>query len=673
MAVEIMANRLLNANSLYLRQHAENPVDWYPWGEEAFAKARAEDKPLLISIGYSSCHWCHVMAHESFEDAYIARLMNTHFVCIKVDREERPDVDQIYMDAVQMLNGHGGWPLNVFCLSDGRPFAGGTYFPPDERRGYNIVPWPQLLMRVSDYYRRQRPDLEENARAIVGNLQATNEPRGKGSGLQRGVFLGVMQQLLDGADLVRGGFGGAPKFPPCSTLDFLMAMRASATVESRFPEQAAKIDAIVGRTLKAMACGGIFDQIGGGFARYSVDADWLIPHFEKMLYDNAQLIDLYSRAWQRDPQPLYRKVVEETIGWLQREMQMDNGAFAAALDADTDGEEGLTYLWSPEEVRTILGEERGGRFCAVYGISAEGNFEATGLSNPSLQAAHEAERDAMAAERAQLLKVRNQRPQPGRDDKCLTAWNALLAKGLARAAFAFNKPEWLQLARQIGKWIWCRMRRDEDRLYSVAYGNEPTGNGHLEDYAYSAEAFLAIAAVVDWQEPGLGAIWRERAATIAGAALRHFKDPDGPGFFYTSDDHESLIHRKKDWFDSATPSGNASMLRVLMDLAHLTGQPKWAAQATALVDVWGGLVESAPAATCHALAGAVYEAIGIATLKFRSEANLAGLRDALASPPWRPVVWMADTVGDLPAAFQLCVVTTCQESTDDLNAVAELL
>lgn len=667
-----MANRLQNEKSLYLRQHAENPVDWYPWGEEAFAKARAEDKPLLVSIGYSSCHWCHVMAHESFEDAYIARLMNSHFVCVKVDREERPDVDQIYMDAVQMLNGQGGWPLNVFCLPDGRPFAGGTYFPPDERRGYNIVPWPQLLMRVADFYRRQREDLEENAKAIVGNLQATNQPPGAG-GLERGTFLNTLQQILDGADLERGGFGGAPKFPPCSTLDFLMAMRASATVESRFPEQARLIDTVLSRTLTAMAYGGIFDQIGGGFARYSVDAEWRIPHFEKMLYDNAQLIDIYSRAWQRKPESVYRQVVEETISWLLREMQIEPGAFAAALDADTDGQEGLTYLWEPAEVHSLLGEERGQAFCKAYGIQAEGNFEHTGLSNPALQPGFEDQRDAFAGERVILLQARLKRPQPGRDDKCLTAWNALLARALARAAFSFGEPDWLDLAMEIGKWIWCHMRRDEDRLWSVAYAGQPSGNGHIEDYAYSAEAFLAIASVADWREPGVGAIWRERAAAIAGAALRHFRDTAGPGFFFTSDDHETLIHRKKDWFDSATPSGNASMLRVLLDLANLTGKQKWAREAGALLEVWGGLVEAAPAACCHALAGAVYEAIGIASLKFNGAADAEAVRAAMAARPWRPVYLIADKTGSLPATYQLCVGTACQEPTDDLKDVVEQL
>ncbi|MGC9450648.1 MAG: thioredoxin domain-containing protein [Oceanipulchritudo sp.] len=666
-----MANRLIKEKSLYLRQHAENPVDWYPWGRQAFRVARELDKPVLVSIGYSSCHWCHVMAHESFEDAYIAKLMNTHFVCVKVDREERPEIDQIYMDAVQMLNGHGGWPLNVFCLPDGRPFAGGTYFPPDERRGNTIVPWPQLLMRVSDFYKRRRMDLEENARAIIGNMRATNTPRNDtGEALSRGDFLVAMEHILGSADKEFGGFGGAPKFPPSMTLDFLLAMRETATVEERYPESGSDIDRIVNRTLTTMAHGGIFDQVGGGFCRYSVDPHWIIPHFEKMLYDNALLLDIYSKAHHRYPKLLYRRIVEETIAWLEREMRHPCHAFHAALDADTGGEEGKTYLWEPAQVETILGEEEGRRFCEVYGITREGNFENSGRSNPTLLDGEIAVRDGLAASRKKLLEARDKRPQPGRDDKCLTAWNALLMRGLARAGFAFGEKKWLGDALRIADWIWGSMRTGEDRLHSVAYDGEAMGNGTLVDYAYSAEGFLALAAVVDWVRPGSSPIWLERAVVLARAAIRHFKDVEGPGFFVTSDDHETLVHRKKEWFDNATPSGNSSLLRVFVDLAALTGGEDFMREIEPLRSALPGVVKSAPSAASHALSGLVYEAIGIATVKVREPAAVEPLRDALAGRPWRPVYILLDESGHLPARYQLCVGTRCLAPTDSVEEVA---
>jgi len=671
---EPMPNRLQNENSLYLRQHAENPVDWFPWGPEAFAKAREEDKPVLVSIGYASCHWCHVMAHESFEDAYIAKLMNNHFVCIKVDREERPEVDQIYMDAVQMLNGHGGWPLNVFCLPDGRPFAGGTYFPPDERRGHNIVPWPQLLMRVSDFYLRQRGDLEENARAIIGNLKATNDPfKVSGDRVGKGDFLMAAQPILDNLDEEFGGFGSAPKFPPSMTLDFLLAMRSSATVESRYPDVAEKIDRAVNLTLTGMAHGGLFDQIGGGFSRYSVDRHWLIPHFEKMLYDNALLIDIYARAHQRYPKEVYRAVVAETIAWLDREMLAGGGCYYASLDADTDGEEGKTYLWNPAEVVEILGQEEGRRFCAAYGISKEGNFENTGLSNPALLESDPEVRDSLRPAREKLLEARNGRPQPGRDNKCLLAWNALLVRGLSRAAFAFGEPAWMEKACRVADWIWRDLRKEGDRLFSVAYDGEPSGNGKLDDYAYTAEAFLALAAVIDWIEPGQAPVWIERAESLVESVRKHFRDPEAPGFYYISDDHEQLVHRKKEWFDNALPSGNSSMLQCLVALDALTGRADYAEEIDNMRLAYPGIIHSAPSAASHALSALVSQAVGIAVIKARPGADLEGLRAALAARPWRPVFLQVDTSGQLPAAFQLCVGTECLAPTDSMDEVVEML
>ncbi|NDV62282.1 thioredoxin domain-containing protein [Puniceicoccales bacterium CK1056] len=666
-----MPNRLAQEDSLYLRQHAENPVDWYPWGDEAFKKARDEDKPVLVSIGYSACHWCHVMAHESFEDASIAKLMNTHFICIKVDREERPDIDQIYMDAVQMLNGHGGWPLNAFCLPDGRPFAGGTYFPPDERRGHNIVPWPQLLMRVADFYDRQRKDLVQNAEAIIGNLEASNSPhQATGDPVGPDEFLQAVGRLLDNHDAEFGGFGTAPKFPPAMTLEFLLAMRASATIELGNPEIAGGVDQAINRTLTGMAHGGLFDQIGGGFARYSVDQHWLIPHFEKMLYDNALLLDIYSKAWQRYPKPLYKKVVEETVGWLEREMRSPEGAYYAALDADTEGEEGKTYLWYPAEVKSILGDEAGARFCEAYGITTEGNFEETGLSNPALLEGDADMRDTLESDRKKLLQVRNARPQPGRDNKCLTAWNALLVRGLAQAAFTFGRKDWMEAAIRLGEWIWSHMRDENGRLLSVSYNGTARGNGNLDDYAHTAQAYMVLAAYAEWISPGASKTWRERAEELVGIVSRHFGDPSAVGYYFTSDDHESLVHRKKDWFDNATPSGNASMAQAFSSLEAVTGEAAFGEQVERLKVAYPGIVQTSPAAASHALSAFVQRAVGIAVIKVRQDADLEALHKALTGRPWRQVFISVEEGDELPAAYQLCAGTQCLPPTNSAEELA---
>lgn len=664
-----MPNRLAHESSLYLRQHAGNPVDWYPWGEEALTKAKAEDKPILVSIGYASCHWCHVMAHESFEDSYIAKLMNTHFVCIKVDREERPDIDQIYMDAVQMINGHGGWPLNVFCLPDGRPFAGGTYFPPDERRGGSIVPWPQLLMRIADFYERQREDLVENARAIVGNLRANNHPhQATGDPVGPEDALAAVEKLLNSEDKEFGGFGDAPKFPPSMVLDFLLTIRGSAHIDQLNPSTAKALDGLINRGLTAMAHGGLFDQIGGGFARYSVDRQWLIPHFEKMLYDNALLLEIYAKASQRYPKPLYACVVEETISWLCREMRSPSGAFHAALDADTNGEEGLTYLWEPAEILRILGPIEGQRFCEVYGITTDGNFEQTGLSHPALLDGDASVRAALAPARAKLLAARNQRPQPGLDNKCLVAWNALLMRGLARAAFTFGRADWLDLAIGIGDWIWNTMRNTEGRFFSVAYEGRPQGTAHLDDLAHAAEAFLTLASVIDWQHPNHSTAWIQRAIEITEWIEEHFSDPAAVGYFFTADHHETLIHRKKDWFDNAMPAGNSAMARVHAQLYHLTGAARHVKALERLRVAYPGIVRAAPAAAGHALTAYVEDAIGIVSLKAGPGADMETLRMALVQRPHR-TVFLQYPVTELTTTYQLCVGTQCEAPTDDLASV----
>jgi len=675
-------NRLSREPSLYLRQHAENPVDWFPWGEEAWAKARAEDKPVLISIGYSACHWCHVMAHECFEDDYIADLMNRHFVCIKVDREERPDVDQIYMEAVQMLTQHGGWPLNAFCFPDGRPFFGGTYFPPaDNNRG--IIPWPQLLMRVADYFAKNRDALVENADNIVKNLAHANEPPGASASAEwdNRALVAAAQSICSLHDDTRGGFGGAPKFPPAMTLDFLLAVRATAAAES-MPGLAARLDQVVYTTARAMAHGGMFDQFGGGFCRYSVDAQWLIPHFEKMLYDNALLLNFYAKAHRRDPQPLYAAVCEETVAWLMREMRHLGGAFYSALDADTAGHEGATYVWTPAQVREALGEEGAREICAAYNITEAGNFE-NRTSNPALVEADFTVRAKLAPWREKLLAARQTRAQPGRDSKILPAWNALLVRGLAEAAFAFGRKDWFAAAQQCADWLWKNLsfagndgaRRLRGVYYEDAETSRPAAPAFLDDYTFFAEALLTLAAYADWAQPDSALLEQNaaRARALVATVRAHFRDPASPGYFFTADDHEKLAVRKKEWWDNALPSGQAALAHALAGLHALTGESAYAEELADLKKCYTGLVQRAPMGVPHALAAFTWDAVGVAVLKVKGPCDWDALRAALAKKPYRPLYLVAATDPAQPEGMQLCVGTQCAAPTTSLVELMEML
>jgi len=673
-----MQNRLSKENSLYLKQHAENPVDWYPWGEEAFAAAEASGKPLLVSIGYSACHWCHVMAHESFESDYIAKLMNQHFVCVKVDREERPDVDQVYMEAVQMIQQSGGWPLNVFCLPDGRPFFGGTYFPPEDR-GQGLIPWPQVLMRISEHYKRSRTELEENADAIQKNIMASTMAASTGGaqGLWDNAFLIEAANGICGThDDQYGGFGGAPKFPPSMTLNFLRSLRRSAAVDAE-PELGERIDTVCHTTLRAMAHGGLFDQFGGGFARYSVDPHWLIPHFEKMLYDNALLIDAYTRGWLDNQDPLYAAVVEETIGWLEREMSADSGGFYAALDADSEGEEGRYYVWTPEGIDSVLGPtEESREIRLAYNITAEGNFE-HGSSNPALVDADIGVRDKLAAARAKLLAYREaNRARPGKDTKINTAWNCMLIRSMADAGFYFKRPEWLQRARKAADFIWDELTEQQDgalRLKAVYYqGSGAQVDGFLHDYALAAEAFLAIASKIDVLESGASARYQARAQACVDSALCYFEDPHAIGYFFTAEDTETPVARRKEWFDNATPSGNAALLHALSGLYALTGEGRYDSSLRATLPAFADYAQKVAAGVAHALEAVTTHTIGIAVIKVRAGVSLEGLQVALAAAPWRRV-FIQTTTEEQSAAYQVCIGTQCLPSTNDISEVVEVL
>lgn len=681
-----MSNRLAKEQSPYLKQHAENPVDWYPWGEEAFSAARASDKPVLVSIGYSACHWCHVMAHECFENNYIADLMNRHFVCIKVDREEHPDVDQVYMEAVQMIHRHGGWPLNVFCLPDGRPFFGGTYFPPEDR-GQGLIPWPQVLMRVADYHRRSRDELTENADAIEKNIRSMNRMAVVGAGEGDGkpdaaALFEAARGICGNLDEHSGGFGNAPKFPPAMALNFLESVRRMPGVEAESAPKPAegdgaakaaplseRIDEARRTTLRGMACGGLFDQIGGGFSRYCVDAEWRIPHFEKMLYDNALLLEAYTRGWQAEEDPLYAAVVEETVEWLERDMGAPCGGFYASLDADSDGKEGAYYVWTPEEVARVLDPEEAREICAAYGITEEGNFEA-GKSHPNFVARDVAVREKLGPARRKLLDHRiANRNLPGKDVKIPLAWNGMMVRALAEAGFVFNRPAWLKRARAAADFLWREMTRMEEdggvRLYAVFYEESgPRIEGYLHDYAVAAEAFLALAGKADWLEPGQADVYLGRARACVDSALRLFDDSEGPGFFFTAADVDTPVARRKEWFDNATPSGNSSLLHALSGLRALTGEERYGRVFGETVPAYSEFAGKIAAGVAHALEAAANERAGVGVFRIAEGAPVEPVRRVLAGRPWRRVFVRG---GDVEGGkrYQLCAGAQCFPPTDD--------
>jgi uncharacterized protein YyaL (SSP411 family) len=554
-------NRLGGESSPYLRQHADNPVDWYPWGDEAFAKARAEDKPILLSVGYSSCHWCHVMAHESFEDHDVAAVMNDKFVNVKVDREERPDVDAIYMDAVQALTGRGGWPMTVFLTPDGHPFYGGTYFPKDDRQG--MPGFLRVMGAIDDVWRNQRADALGQAEQLT-NAMTTGSLRdrlGPGDGE---LSPAVLDQAEDGLrrsfDASLGGFGGAPKFPPAMAVDFLLRRYVRnadpATLE------------MITTTLDAMAAGGIYDHVGGGFARYSTDAYWLVPHFEKMLYDQALIVGAYLRAFLVTGEPRYRRVVEETITYVLRDLRHPDGGFLSAEDADSEGIEGKFYLWSLDELTEVCGDDAP-EMIRAFGVTAAGNFRDphTGYSGNILHLVDrtEAKTDAMTAALARLFARREGRIRPGLDDKVLLGWNALFLRSLAEAAAALGRDDWMDAARANVAFLDRALRRADGRRLRSWHADG--GSTHLavaEDYAALLEAYLTLAEVDD-------IAWLASARACADDLFRLFHDDEGGGFFTTGSDAEALIVRPQDFFDNATPSENSLAADGLLRLAALTG------------------------------------------------------------------------------------------------------
>ena len=596
-----MPNRLIHETSPYLQQHSGNPVDWYAWGDEALQTARAQNKPILLSIGYSACHWCHVMAHESFEDAEVAAVMNRHFINIKVDREERPDLDQIYQLAHQMISQRsGGWPLTMFLTPEQEPFFGGTYFPKTQR--YGLPGFPELLGRVAQFYHSDRAQIAKQGESILGAFERMQPA----SPAQRSEFSVApvelaMQNLAESFDAHYGGFGAAPKFPHPADIELCLRHHAACGVHqgargvhrgaSRIEQGAGSGGApqagplkMATYTLGRMAVGGLYDQLGGGFCRYSVDAYWLIPHFEKMLYDNGPLLGRYSDAWALTRDPLFAEVVEETAAWTMREMQSPAGGYYSSLDADSEHEEGKFYVWTPQEVRALLSDEEYAVCAPFYGLDGPANFEGARWHLHVVRGVDEIGKTLvkpleecgtlLAQARAKLFAGREERVRPGRDEKILTSWNALMIGGMARGARVFGRPEWLASARAALEFVRSTLWREagpsgRSRLLATCKDGRAHLNAYLDDYAY------LLAALIELLQADLHSRDLKFAEDLADVLLDQFYDPALGGFFFTSDDHEELIHRPKPGHDSATPSGNGVAAFALQRLGHITGESRY--------------------------------------------------------------------------------------------------
>jgi uncharacterized protein YyaL (SSP411 family) len=578
-------NRLASATSPYLLQHADNPVHWWPWSDDAFDAAAEREVPVFLSVGYAACHWCHVMAHESFEDQQTAALINEHFVAIKVDREERPDVDAVYMQATQALTGQGGWPMSVFLTPDRKPFYAGTYFPPAPRHG--LPSFQQVLQAITVAWRDRQAEIRDSSSEIARRLSMQQTPTGTEmpTAAECAASILLLQREFDPT---YGGFGRAPKFPPSMVIEALLRDGGEAAM------------LMAGRTLDAMARGGVYDQIAGGFARYSVDAEWVVPHFEKMLYDNALLLGVYSHWWRRTHNPLGERVVSETVAWLLREMRTEQGAFAASLDADSKDDhgelrEGAYYVWDGDQLSAALGDEDAAWAAEIFSVTPAGTFE-HGASTLQLLLDHDQVRLADVRER--LRTARDQRSRPGRDDKVVAAWNALLVDALVQAAMIFARPEWLQIATEAAEHVWQMHWRDGRLRRTSRDGVAGEAFGVLEDYAAFALAAVRLAAV--HAEP----LWLTRAEQLLDVIMTQFNDTAG-GFFDTAADAEQLYARPQDPTDNASPSGLSAAVHALRLMAELTGDDGYADRADRAAATGSELVRRAPRFAGWLLADAI--------------------------------------------------------------------
>ena len=679
-----MPNRLANETSPYLLQHANNPVDWYPWGEEALARAKAEDKPILLSIGYSACHWCHVMERESFENEETASLMNERFVNIKVDREERPDLDAVYMEAVQMMTGSGGWPMTVFLTPEGKPFYGGTYFPPVDYS--NLPGFPRLVTAISDAYRDQRGQIEETTKQITEKMGQTNQLTKSNTLLTVDILHTAYNNLATSFDYQNGGVGMAPKFPQPMALEFLLRYNHHG-----FSERALEM---VSLTLDNMAQGGIYDQIGGGFHRYSTDAYWLVPHFEKMLYDNAQLARLYLHAYLVTGRPMYRRITEETLNYVLREMTDPLGGFYSAQDADSEGEEGKFFVWTPQEIQAVLGEEDGNLIGGYFGLTEAGNFEGKTILNVPQELTSFAEELVLDLEQLEakierakvsLRDVREERIHPLLDDKVLASWNGLMLRAFAEAAAALNNEKYLNAAIANAEFLVNTMKPD-GRLLRTYRGGQAKLLGYLEDYAFVADGLLALYEATFQQR------WLDEAVSLADSMVDLFWDENAGAFYDTGIDHESLVVRPRDVFDNAQPCGGSVASDLLLRLAVITGNQEYTVKATTPLRALHDLMGKAPAGTGHWLAALDFHisspkelaVIGprenpatrllLDTINGRYLPNkvVVGAEGALGESTQIPLLQDRGMVDGKPAAY-VCQNYVCQLPVTEPEALAQQL
>ncbi len=662
-----MPNRLISATSPYLLQHADNPVDWWEWGEEAFAEARRRDVPMFVSIGYSACHWCHVMAHESFEDEATAEFLNGNYVCVKVDREERPDVDSIYMAATVAMTGQGGWPMSVFVDHEGRPFYAGTYFPPQPRHG--LPSFPQVLTSLRDAWRDKREYLQSSATRIADALASRSVESGTRPP-ERADLVNAVEVLAGDFDLRNGGFGGAPKFPPSMVLEFLLRFHA-LTGDT-------KALAMAEATLEAMARGGLYDQLGGGFARYSVDKSWIVPHFEKMLYDNALLLRVYAHWHRLTGSALAERVVRETAEFMVRELSTPEGGFAAALDADSDGREGLFYAWTPDELTDVLGDADGAWAAELFGVTPEGTFE-HGLSVLQLTKDPD-DRDRWQRVRALLMLDRDARVRPGRDDKVVAAWNGLAIAALADAGAIFREQEWIDAATAAADLLVSVHLgyADDDRLCRTSRDGQPGASaGVLDDYGSLAEGLLALYQATGEEE------WLAFAGLLIDVSVQHFSDGDG-GFFDTADDAEALIARPRDWADNAEPSGWFAVANACISYSALTGVLEYREVAERALGVVSEYAGRAPRALGWGLSSACALLAGPLEIAVVGDLDAPSMRD-LVHVAWRsnspgavvafgensdvPVLRGRSAQGSQATAY-VCRGFVCEQPTVDAAALA---
>ena len=589
-----MPNRLIHETSPYLLQHAHNPVDWYPWGEEALERAKAEDKPILLSIGYSACHWCHVMERESFENEAIASLMNESFVSIKVDREERPDLDAVYMEAVQMMTGSGGWPMTVFLTPEGRPFYGGTYFPPVDH--HNMPGFPRLLLSIAQTYKDRKDEIDRATQQITSQMGRAGQPAKGDAPLTEDLLHEAYSSLASSFDYQNGGLGAAPKFPQPMTLELLLRYHHQGHSERALE--------MVNLTLESMAHGGIYDQIGGGFHRYATDAIWLVPHFEKMLYDNAQLATLYLHAYLVSGNPLYRRITQETLDYILREMTSPEGGFYSAQDADSEGKEGKFFVWTPDEFQAVLGEEDGNLIGGYFGLTDAGNFEGETILNIPQEAASFSEEQGLSLEdlgqkieRAKLVlrEVREHRIHPLLDDKVLASWNGLTMRAFAEAGAALGRADYIQAAVNNAEFLLDTMK-PAGRLLRTYREGQAKLLGYLEDYAFVADGLLAL------YESTLEPRWLSEATALADSMVELFWDEQEGVFYDTGKDHESLVIRPRDVFDNAQPCGGSMATGLLLRLAVITGSEQYTVKATAPLRGLRELMSRVPAGAGHWLA-----------------------------------------------------------------------